>query len=57
MSMWYQWFMAAPTMTMDLPRVRSALLANSRATWMTLAGATPVICSCQAGVLGTEASS
>jgi hypothetical protein len=43
MSQWYQWFMAAPMMTIDLPCVLSALSANSRATVMTCARGTPVM--------------
>ena len=54
MSMWYQWFIAAPMMTMDLPRVFSALEANSLATWTILAAGTPVIFSAHAGVPGTS---
>ncbi len=50
MSMWYQWFRPAPTMTMDLPSVSCAFWANSRATWITCARGTPVCFSCQAGV-------
>ena len=50
MSLWYQWFMAAPMMTMDLPLVLSALSANWRATAITWSRLTPVIFSCQAGV-------
>ena len=50
MSQWYQWFIAAPMMTMDLPRVRSALSANWCATAMACWRGTPVMRSCQAGV-------
>ena len=50
MSLWYQWLVPAPKKIMDLPRVFSALSANSRATWMTSAAGTPVMASCQAGV-------
>ncbi len=57
MSMWYQWFIAAPTMIIDRPWVLSALSANSRAIWMAFSRETPVITSCQAGVPGTLASS
>ncbi len=57
MSMWYQWFIAAPTMIMDRPWVLSALSANSRAIWMAFSRETPVMTSCQAGVPGTLASS
>ena len=35
MSQWYQWFIAAPMMTIDLPCVLSALSANWRATVIT----------------------
>ncbi|MNY03380.1 hypothetical protein D3C86_1359940 [compost metagenome] len=56
MSMWYQWFIAAPTMIIERPRVLSALSANSRAIWIAFSRLTPVICSCQAGVPGTVAS-
>ena len=48
--MWYQWLSAAPTMTMLLPWVWSAFCANSRATWITISGFTPVCFCCQAGV-------
>ncbi len=50
MSMWYQWFIAAPMITIALPRVLSALSANSRATCVARAAGTPVMRSCQAGV-------
>jgi hypothetical protein len=50
MSQWYQWFMAAPMMTMDLPCVLSALSANWRATAMICSRGTPVMDSCHAGV-------
>ena len=51
MSLWYQWFMAAPMITIDLPSVFSALSANWRATAIDLRrAATPVMRSCQAGV-------
>ena len=50
MSAWYQWFIAAPMMIIDRPLVFSALVANSRATWMILSRETPVIFSAQAGV-------
>ena len=50
MSMWYQWFRPAPTITMDLPWVSCAFCANSRATWITWARGTEVCFSCQAGV-------
>ena len=50
MSQWYQWFMPAPMITIDLPCVLSALSANWRATAITSAALTPVMRSCQAGV-------
>jgi hypothetical protein len=50
MSLWYQWFSAAPRMTIDLPWVLSALSANSRATVMMSARGTPQCFSAQAGV-------
>jgi hypothetical protein len=50
MSLWYQWFMAAPMMTMDLPWVLSAFSANWRATVISCSRGVPVIFSCQAGV-------
>ena len=50
MSLWYQWFMPAPMMTIERPSVFSAFSANWRATVMIWARGTPVICSCQAGV-------
>jgi hypothetical protein len=50
MSLWYQWFMAAPMMTIERPWVLSALSANWRATVMTCSRGTPVMLSCQAGV-------
>ncbi len=50
MSAWYQWFIAAPMITMDRPRVFSALRANSRATVMIWSRGTPVMLSAQAGV-------
>ena len=50
MSAWYQWFIAAPMMIIDLPCVLSALSANWRATVMTWSRGTPVIFSCHAGV-------
>ena len=50
MSMWYQWFNPAPTMTIERPPVFSALPANSRATVMIWLRGTPVIFSAQAGV-------
>ena len=48
--MWYQWFIAAPTITIERPWVFSALSANSRATVMIWLRGTPVIFSAQAGV-------
>ena len=54
MSAWNQWFIAAPMMIIDRPLVFSALVANSRATWMILSRETPVIFSAQAGVYGTS---
>ncbi len=42
---------------MERPPDCSALNANSRATWMTVAAGTEVISSCQAGVCGWLASS
>ena len=56
MSMWYQWFIAAPMMIMDRPVVFSALVANSRATVMMASRFTPVMFSAQAGVPGTSSS-
>ena len=56
MSMWYQWFIAAPMMIMDLPPVFSAFRANSRATWTIRSAFTPVIFSAQAGVPGTSSA-
>ena len=56
MSLWNQWFIAAPTMIMLRPPVRCAVRANSRAISMTCARGTPVIFSCQAGVPGTSSS-
>ena len=50
MSMWYQWLRPAPTMTIERPRVFSALVANSRATVTIWSIGTPVIFSAQAGV-------
>ena len=50
MSLWYQWFIAAPMITIDLPCVLSALSANWRATVIICSRGTPVIFSCQAGV-------
>ncbi|CAM4321642.1 hypothetical protein VRRI112168_20370 [Vreelandella rituensis] len=50
MSMWYQWFMPAPTMIMLRPLVLWALSANSRAMRVACSAETPVIFSCQAGV-------
>ena len=50
MSAWYQWFMAAPMITIDLPWVLSALSANWRATVMSWSRGMPVMRSCQAGV-------
>jgi hypothetical protein len=50
MSLWYQWFIAAPMMTIDLPLVLSAFSANWRATVITCSRGTPVMRSCQAGV-------
>ena len=50
MSAWYQWFMAAPMMTIDLPCVLSALSANWRATVINCSRGVPVMRSCQAGV-------
>ena len=50
MSMWYQWFIAAPMMIMDRPLVFSAFDANSRATVMIWSRGTPVMVSAQAGV-------
>ena len=52
--MWYQWFTPAPRMTMERPLVFSALVANSRATWMMWARGTPVTRSAQAGVYGSS---
>ena len=56
MSEWYQWFIAAPMITIDFPRVRWALSANSRASRIACAAGTPVIRSCHAGVYGTLSS-
>ena len=56
MSAWYQWFIAAPMMTIDLPCVLSALSANWRATVASCSRGTPVICSAQAGVYGVSSS-
>ena len=50
MSQWYQWFIAAPMMTIDLPWVLSALAANWRATVITSCAFTPVMASCHFGV-------
>ena len=50
MSQWYQWFIAAPMITIDLPCVLSALSANWRATVIACSAGTPVIFSCHAGV-------
>jgi hypothetical protein len=50
MSLWYQWFIPAPRITMDLPSVFLALSANSRAVRMMSAGLTPVTHAAQAGV-------
>ena len=54
--MWYQWFSPAPRMTMERPLVFSALVANSRATWMMCSRGTPVTRSAQAGVNGLSSS-
>src|SRR5262245_2189238 len=43
MSQLNQWFMPAPMITMDRPRVFSALRANSRATWTIWSRRTPVM--------------
>ena len=43
MSMWYQWFIAAPMITIDLPSVFSALVANPRATAMICSRGTELI--------------
>jgi hypothetical protein len=56
MSLWYQWFMAAPMITIDLPCVLSAFSANCRATVITCERGTPVIASCHAGVYGVSSS-
>ena len=56
MSMWYQWFIAAPMITIERPRVRSALPAKPRATDAIRSRATPVIASAQAGVQGSSSS-
>jgi hypothetical protein len=49
---------AGTTMTIiDRPPDSSALRANSRATRIAWAAATPVIGSCHAGVYGADASS
>jgi hypothetical protein len=50
MSQWYQWFIAAPMITMERPWVFSAFNANSRATVMIWSRGTPVIFYAQAGV-------
>ncbi len=50
MSLWYQWLIAAPMMTIDLPLVREALSANSRPVRIRSARLTPVTFSAQAGV-------
>ena len=50
MSMWYQWFIAAPMITIDLPLVFSAFDANPRATAMICSRGTVVIFSAHAGV-------
>ena len=42
--------------TIERPLVFSALVANSRATWMILSRATPVIFSAHAGVYGVSSS-
>ena len=50
MSMWYQWFRPAPTITIERPLVFSAFRANSRAVVMIWSRGTPLIFSAQAGV-------
>ena len=56
MSMWYQWFIAAPMITIERPRVRSALPAKPRATDAIRSREMPVIASAQAGVQGSISS-
>ena len=56
MSQWYQWFIAAPMITIDLPCVLCAFSANWRATVITCARGAPVMRSCQAGVYGVSSS-
>ncbi|MND08800.1 hypothetical protein D3C83_316820 [compost metagenome] len=56
MSLWYQWFIAAPMITIDLPCVLSAFSANCRATVITCSRGAPVMRSCQAGVYGVSSS-
>ena len=50
MSAWYQWFIAAPMITMLLPCVLCAFSANWRATVMICSRGVPVMLSAQAGV-------
>jgi hypothetical protein len=52
----YQWLIEAPTITIDLPFVASAVAANSRANWTTVSRPIFVNCSCQAGVYGRGSS-
>jgi hypothetical protein len=56
MSLWYQWFIAAPMITIDLPCVLCALSANCRATVISCARGVPVMRSCHAGVYGVSSS-
>src|SRR5262249_55013021 len=49
MSWWYQWFMPAPMITVERPRVFAALSANSRATAIALSAGTPVLGACPRG--------
>ena len=56
MSQWYQWFIAAPMITIERPCVLCAFSANWRATVITCARGVPVMRSCQAGVYGVSSS-
>jgi hypothetical protein len=56
-SEWNQWLVPAPMQIIERPPLRSALRANSRATFAAIRRSTPVIASCHAGVYGAAASS